>query len=292
MSHSRLAHSTTERWRASGLDVDTAQPVTRSGPSSHCKTSACSRTTSGSCRPNKWYDILNAVNSSLDLRVRQIANEVRASVTQERLIALLSGFFGTFALIVWSDRTQRRPTAVRTRRAPRAWCFISIGRLPCASETCRPCRRWPRPRHRRELGIVAVHRRAALWSRSARRSDIHRISRGSRRDRRVGGQRAGDTLLSNRSRAGTAGELIPKTFHLPGRRTLRCEVRRFCSVGRIEIDIQLDWRLGPDRVRPAQPRGARARQAALLCQTVGTTRIGCERDSATECCRSRPFRHP
>ena len=43
---------------------------------------------------------LNAVDSNLDLRVRQIADEVRASVAQERLIALLSGFFGALALVL------------------------------------------------------------------------------------------------------------------------------------------------------------------------------------------------
>jgi hypothetical protein len=43
---------------------------------------------------------LNAVDSNIDLRVRQIADEVRASVAQERLIALLSGFFGALALIL------------------------------------------------------------------------------------------------------------------------------------------------------------------------------------------------
>ena len=43
---------------------------------------------------------LNAVDRNIDLRVRQIADEVRASVAQERLIALLSGFFGALALIL------------------------------------------------------------------------------------------------------------------------------------------------------------------------------------------------
>jgi putative ABC transport system permease protein len=43
---------------------------------------------------------LSAVDRNIDLRVRQIADEVRASVAQERLIALLSGFFGVLALIL------------------------------------------------------------------------------------------------------------------------------------------------------------------------------------------------
>jgi ABC-type antimicrobial peptide transport system permease subunit len=43
---------------------------------------------------------LSAVDRNIDLQVRQIADEVRASVAQERLIALLSGFFGALALIL------------------------------------------------------------------------------------------------------------------------------------------------------------------------------------------------
>jgi putative ABC transport system permease protein len=42
----------------------------------------------------------NAVDRNVDLRVRQLADEVRASVAQERRIALLSGFFGVLALIL------------------------------------------------------------------------------------------------------------------------------------------------------------------------------------------------
>jgi predicted permease len=43
---------------------------------------------------------LHAVNGSIDLRVRQIGDEVRASLAQERLIAVLSGFFGALALVL------------------------------------------------------------------------------------------------------------------------------------------------------------------------------------------------
>jgi hypothetical protein len=43
---------------------------------------------------------LNAVDRNIDLRMRQIADEVRASVAQERLVALLSGFFGVLALML------------------------------------------------------------------------------------------------------------------------------------------------------------------------------------------------
>ena len=43
---------------------------------------------------------VNAVDRTIDLRGRQIADEVRASVAQERLVALLSGFFGALALIL------------------------------------------------------------------------------------------------------------------------------------------------------------------------------------------------
>jgi hypothetical protein len=43
---------------------------------------------------------LDAVNGNIDLRVRQIGDEVRTSVAQERLIAVLSGFFGALALIL------------------------------------------------------------------------------------------------------------------------------------------------------------------------------------------------
>jgi predicted permease len=43
---------------------------------------------------------LNAVDANIDVRVRQIAEEVRASVAQERLIAWLSGFFGALALVL------------------------------------------------------------------------------------------------------------------------------------------------------------------------------------------------
>jgi ABC-type antimicrobial peptide transport system permease subunit len=43
---------------------------------------------------------LKAVDRNIDLRVRQLADEMRASVAQERVIALLSGFFGALALVL------------------------------------------------------------------------------------------------------------------------------------------------------------------------------------------------
>jgi predicted permease len=43
---------------------------------------------------------IRAVNPSIDLRVRQITEELRASMAQERLVALLSGFFGLVALLL------------------------------------------------------------------------------------------------------------------------------------------------------------------------------------------------
>ena len=43
---------------------------------------------------------LNGVDRNIVLRMRQLADEVRVSVAQERLIALLSGFFGVLALIL------------------------------------------------------------------------------------------------------------------------------------------------------------------------------------------------
>jgi predicted permease len=43
---------------------------------------------------------LAAVNGNVDMRVRQIGDEVRASLAQERLIAMLSGFFGVLALVL------------------------------------------------------------------------------------------------------------------------------------------------------------------------------------------------
>jgi len=43
---------------------------------------------------------IRAVNPGVSLRVRQIADELHASMAQERLIAMLSGFFGLLALIL------------------------------------------------------------------------------------------------------------------------------------------------------------------------------------------------
>jgi predicted permease len=43
---------------------------------------------------------IRAVNPDVDLRVRQIADELRASMAQERLVAFLSGFFGVLALVL------------------------------------------------------------------------------------------------------------------------------------------------------------------------------------------------
>jgi predicted permease len=68
---------------------------------------------------------LTTVNSSLNVRVRQIGDELRASLAQERVIATLSGFFGAFALLlaglglygVTAHRVARRRSELGVRLA-------------------------------------------------------------------------------------------------------------------------------------------------------------------------------
>ncbi len=84
---------------------------------------------------------VNAVDRSIDLRVRHIAAELRASVAQERLIALVSGSFGALALIlaalglygVTAHSVARRRTELGVRLAlgasSRAIVYLVLGRL-------------------------------------------------------------------------------------------------------------------------------------------------------------------
>jgi ABC-type antimicrobial peptide transport system permease subunit len=68
---------------------------------------------------------LSTVSSSVNVRVRQIGDELRASLAQERVIATLSGFFGAFALLlaglglygVTAHRVARRRSELGVRLA-------------------------------------------------------------------------------------------------------------------------------------------------------------------------------
>jgi predicted permease len=84
---------------------------------------------------------VDAVDRNIDVRARLIADEVRASVAQERLVALLSGFFGALALIlaalglygVTAHSVARRRTELGVRLAlgasSRSVMYLVLGRL-------------------------------------------------------------------------------------------------------------------------------------------------------------------
>ena len=143
---------------------------------------------------------ITGVNRDLALTFRPLVDQVNASLTQERVVAMLAGFFGALALLLAGARTLRRdvvrgqpppdgdrhPHGARRgagrRRPPRA-----VAR-DAARRDRRGCRRGRQP-----VG-VEVRRDAALRPRAARSRHARRRRcrpRGRRRDRRLAARTPG-----------------------------------------------------------------------------------------------------
>jgi len=83
---------------------------------------------------------LTVVDRDLVFTFRPIADQVNASLTQERLIAMLSGFFGVLALLLagWACTASRRmrsragelssASAWRSAPRPAPWCVCAVTR--------------------------------------------------------------------------------------------------------------------------------------------------------------------
>ena len=75
-----------------------------------------------------------AVNSGVAITFRPIEDQIDAALTQERLVATLSGFFGVLALLLaalGSTASRRTPSAAAGRKSACAW--RSVRRRPASS---------------------------------------------------------------------------------------------------------------------------------------------------------------
>ena len=118
-----------------------------------------------------------AVNPDLALTFRPLADQVNASLTQERVVAMLSGFFGALALLlaglglygVTSYAVSRRRTEIGIRMALGA-APGGVVRLVLSRVSMLVGHRRDRRRRRQPVG-VAVRHDAALRPRTARSGD-------------------------------------------------------------------------------------------------------------------------
>ena len=117
---------------------------------------------------------LIAVDPDLAFTFRPLADSLNASIAQERMVAMLSGFFGALALLlaglglygVMSYAVSRRRTELGIRlalgAAPRAVVRLVLARVAASGRARR------RGRRGREHVAVAIRRAAALRPPAAR----------------------------------------------------------------------------------------------------------------------------
>src|SRR3984893_13747753 len=73
---------------------------------------------------------INAVNPELALTFRPLANQVNASLTQERVVAILSGFFGSLALLLAALGLFGVTSFVVARRRTEIGIRMALGAAP------------------------------------------------------------------------------------------------------------------------------------------------------------------
>ena len=167
-------------------DVRPARAVDDSGRRRRRRFSVSVRATAGSpaaAGAQRRCRALAGVDPDLALTFRPLADQVNASLTQERVVAMLSGFFGALALLlaglglygVTSYAVNRRRTEIGVRMAlgaaPAGVVRLVSARVSLLVGLGVVGRRRPQP-----LG-VAVRRDAALRSRASRSGDAGRVVR-------------------------------------------------------------------------------------------------------------------
>ena len=149
---------------------------------------------------------LTAVDRDLTFTLRPLADSLRASIAQERLVAMLSGFLGALALLlaglglygVMSYAVSRRRTELGIRlalgAAPRAVMRLVLARVALLVGAGR------RRRRGREPVAVTVRGAPALWSSTARSRLAGRGGADARRCRRARRLAADPPCVADRSR--------------------------------------------------------------------------------------------
>ena len=153
---------------------------------------------------------LTGVNGGVAITFRPIADQVDAALTQERLVAMLSGFFGVLALLLGRTRALRRDVVRRQPAAERDRSPHGARRGPvrCRRHGARPRRAPRRPGRRRRSGHerlgVDARRSPALRPPAARSADADRRRVRARSDRRA--RRLDSSAASRAHRSGTGAQ--------------------------------------------------------------------------------------
>ena len=191
---------------------------------------------------------LTDVNRDIAITFRPLEDQVNAALTQERIVAMLSGFFGGAgaaargAGAVRRHVLRRQPAADRDRHPHGARRRARRRRPPRAAPRGDPGRPRRRRRHRRQPVGRAFRGDAPLWAAAARSADGRGGRRAPRHDRGAGRLAAGAPRRADRSRAGIARRVERRLILLCFRsrsRPARSDPLRAATMSMLVMDAYL-----------------------------------------------------
>ena len=152
---------------------------------------------------------LTSVNPNITLTFRPLAEQVNNSLIQERVVAMMSGFFGGLALLLaglglYGVTSYRESPPHRARDPPGAWGGAWRRHPAGAAPRRDPRLSWRDPGECRQPVGWALRHDAALWTAAARSAHARRRRCRPRPYRRAGWMAPGPAGIAHRPRARVA----------------------------------------------------------------------------------------